>query len=289
MQIILNGIIVGGIYALLAIGFNLIYSTVRFFHLAYGVVALLGAYLTWVFNSGFGFGFLFSAVLATAVTGLIGLLTWVLLYKPLRERGSSDLVMMVASFGLFLILQNGVALIFSNNIKSLSVSDTIEPGYNFWGLIITSNQTLILATCALVLIILNLVLHKTRAGLMIRAIGENKDLAETSGVPVNYVIYLVFLIGTALSSLAGILTALEIGMRPTYGLAFILKAIVASVIGGIGSVSGALLGALILGIAENIGIFYFGSSWQEAVAFGLLTIFLLFRPQGLIAAQKRLS
>lgn len=289
MQIILNGIIVGGIYALLAIGFNLIYSTVRFFHLAYGTVALLGAYLTWLFQNNFELNFWLATISGVVLSSLFGLLTWVLIYKPLRKRKSSDFVMMVASFGLFLVMQNAIGLIFSNNIKSLSVSDTIEPGHQFFGLFITSNQILILFVALVMLIVLNLILKKTRAGLMIRAIGENAELAKTSGVAVNRTIYLVFLLGTAMSSIGAILTSLEIGIRPTYGLAFILKAIVAAVIGGIGSISGALYGALILGIAENIGIFYFGSSWQETVAFVLLTIFLLFRPQGLVAAQKRLS
>lgn len=286
MQILVNGIIVGGIYALMAIGFNLIFSSVRFFHLLYGMVAALGIYLTRSFLLQFHLNFFVSMLISSALCGLLSMAVWQFLYKPLADRKASSLVMMVVSFGALIILQNLVGLIWKNNTYSLSITDTIKEGYHVWGVSITFNQLVILLTSAILVVLIELFLTKTKYGMAVRAIGDNAELTTILGLKTNQIILLVFFIGTFISSVAGTLVALEIGVRPTYGLFLVLKAIIASIIGGIGSIRGAMAGGLLLGIVENIGIYYLGGGWQEVTAFLLLTIFLLFLPQGMFNRLK---
>lgn len=283
MQIILNGIIIGGIYALMAIGFNLIFSSVRFFHLLYGILAVLAVYLTRFFLINFELSFLLATLLGAVIASFSSLLFWQFLYRPLVKRKASDLVLMVTSFGALIVLQNIIALAWKNNTYSISITDTIQKGYDFLGLTITFNQLVILTTSLALVVGLEFFLNRTKYGMAIRAIGDNAELTHVLGLKVNRIILLVFFIGTFISAIAGTLIALEIGVRPTYGLWLVLKAIIASIIGGMGSMRGALMGGLLLGIVENIGIYFIGANWQEVTAFVLLTVFLLFRPQGLFS------
>ncbi len=280
MQIILNGIIAGGVYALIALGFNLIFASVRFFHLLYGILAVSGVYFTLELQ-GVGLPFGWAALMAAVLAGLLGMAFWQFLYRPIKAKGASSLVLMVVSFGALIVVQNLIALLWKNNTYSLSLTQTIKPAYDVFGLSITLNQLAILGISALAMGLLELFLQGTRWGLAIRAIGDNPELTTILGLKTNRVILLVFFVGSFMGALGADLAALEIGVRPTYGLMLVLKAVIASIIGGIGSMRGALIGGLILGITENLGIYYWGGGWQEVTAYLLLTLFLLFRPQGL--------
>lgn len=220
-------------------------------------------------------------LIGAGITGLLGMAFWQWLYKPLMDRKASSLVLMVVSFGALILVQNLIALIWKNNTYSISISETIKEGYHFLGITITFNQLVILLTSLILVILLELFLNKTKYGMAIRAIGDNAELTTILGLKTNQIILMVFFIGTFISSIAGTMVALEIGVRPTYGLFLVLKAIIASIIGGIGSMRGAMVGGLLLGVVENIGIYYIGGAWQEVTAFLLLTIFLLFLPQGM--------
>jgi len=280
-QVLLNGIIVGGLYALMTIGFNLIYASVRFHHLAYGTLAIFGAYSTRFLQVSLGLHFIVSMVLASMVFGFFGVLVWQFIYRPMRNRGASDIAMIVSSFGLLIIFQNLISVIFSPNARAVRLTDTVVEGFSFLGLKITLNQLVILIVTIIVVLIFELLMTKTKLGTAIRAVGQNKDLAAIVGVPADKILLYTFFIGTFLSVVGASLNALEIGLRPTLGLILILKIIIAAIIGGIGSIRGALFGGFILGIAENIGIFVFGGQWQDTVAFTLLVLFLLFKPEGL--------
>ena len=282
MQIILNGIIIGGIYALIALGFNLIYSSVRFYHMLYGILAVLGVYFLRFFQMTFHWPFALMVFLASFLIGLIGMASWQWFYRPLAiTKKASSLVMLVLSFGALIVVQNLIALVWKNNTYSISITETIKSGYQFFGLSITFNQLVILITTFISVILLELFLGRTKWGMAIRAIGDNPELTTTIVLKTNQIILIVFFIGSFMSSISASLIALEIGVRPTYGLMLVMKAIIASIIGGIGSIRGAMFGGLLLGITENMGIYFFGAQWQEVTAFTLLTIFLLFRPQGL--------
>ncbi len=281
MQIIVNGIIIGGVYALIALGFNLIYSSARFYHLLYGVLAILGVYFVREMGLLWNVNFFVATFIAAVLVGFLGMMAWQFLYRPMRNRKASDLVMLVTSFGAVIVLQNLIAAIWDNNTYAISITDTIKPGYQWLGLTITFNQLVILGASLVIMILLELFLGKTKWGMAIRAIGDNPELTTALGLHTNRIILIVFFIGSFMGSLAATLVALEIGVRPTYGITLVLEAIIASIIGGIGSMRGAMLGGLILGIVENIGIYYWGAEWKEVTAYLLLTLFLLFRPKGL--------
>lgn len=287
LQTIVNGIIVGGVYALISIGFNLIFSSVRFHHLAYGALALFGAYVTYTLQTTFDINFYISTLLSSVIFGFIGVLFWQFLYKPLRQKGATDISMIVASFGLLIIIQNLISILFGASTKSVSLSETIKSGYEIFGISITFTQLVILIITTFTVIIFELVLNKTKLGTAIRAVGQNKDLAEIIGIQAKKIINYTFFIGTSISVLGMSLISLEIGLRPPHALNIILKVIIACIIGGMGSIRGALFGGLILGIAENFGIYFFGGEWQDTVAFSLLVIFLLFKPDGLFAKKLR--
>ncbi|MDP3975943.1 MAG: branched-chain amino acid ABC transporter permease [bacterium] len=289
MQIILNGLIVGSAYALMGIGFSLIYSTVRYFNLAYGMVAVIGAYVAYTLMNSWSLNYVIAMLAGALVAVLIGMLSSSILFKPMVRRGGSSLVILVASFGLLIILQNISALIWQNTTRALSISDRILPGYNLFGLIITPNQLMIGAVALLMMLILELFLKKTRYGMAIRAIGDNQELTKVLGLKTEQIILAVYVIGTFISAISATLIALEIGIRPTHGVTLVIKAIIAAIIGGLGSIRGALLGGLLLGVAENLGIYFLGGQWQDTVAFTLLAVFLLVRPEGLFAKKRLVS
>jgi|SRR6185295_815832 len=286
VQILLNGIIVGGIYGLISVGFALIFSAVRFYHLPYGAVAIFGAYCTWFLQEHTGLNFFASASIVALAMGCFGVLFWEFFYAPLQRKKTSAIGMIVASFGLLIVFQNLTALTFGNTTKTLALTDTIVPGYNFSGLTITYNQLIILSATVIIAVLFELFLQQTKWGSAIRAVGQNHDLAKIIGIPSERVIQATFFLATAISVLGASLIALEIGLRPTHGFALILKIVIASVIGGIGSVRGAFLGGLFLGILENFGIEFFGANWQDTVAFLVLVVFLLFLPQGIFGTRR---
>jgi len=288
LQTLVNGIIIGGIYALISIGFSLIYSAVRFHHLAYASIAIFGAYIANTMQNSLGLNLFISILLSSILTGITGVLIWKLIYKPLREgKNASNNSMIVSSFGVLIIMQNLTAVLFGNNTTSVSISDKITAGYEIFGLSITFNQIVILLVTVITVIIFELVLNKTKLGSGIRAVGQNRKLAETIGIQANKIINYTFFIGTAIATIGTSLVALEIGLKPMLGLHLILKIIVACIIGGMGSIRGALAGGLILGIAENFGIYFLGGQWQDTVAFSLLILFLIFKPQGLFIKKLR--
>ncbi|OGJ45651.1 hypothetical protein A2272_06540 [Candidatus Peregrinibacteria bacterium RIFOXYA12_FULL_33_12] len=280
IQVLLNGIIVGGLYALISVGFALIFSSVRFYHLAYGSLAFFGAYITYVFRYSVGLNFFLSMILSSIIFGFVGILFWKMFYSPLQKKKTSSVSMIVASFGLLIVLQNVMSLIFGNGGKSISIHDNLSQGYEFFNLFITYNQLVILAVTIIVGILFEFMMNKMKFGMSIKAVGQNNDLAMTVGINYESVMNYVFFIATFLSVIGASLISLEIGIRPIYGFHIILKIIVACVIGGMGKVKGAIAGAMMLGIIENFGIYCFGSIWQDTIAFALLTLFLVFRPKG---------
>lgn len=288
-QLIANGIITGSIYALLALGFTIIYKSVRFFHFAHGVVYAAGAYLGYVVVSEwllvFGsqvsgpvFFFVFLAGIAGAA--LLGILIDRLVYFPLRKRKAPNLVFLIASFGIFIFLQNLIQLIFGAQILSLRTGP-VKEGHHFLGAVITDVQIVILSVSFLLLAILWLFIQRTKLGKAMRAVADDPMAASVVGIYPEKIILYAFAIGSALAGVAGILISYETNIEPTMGMNAILKGIIASIIGGIGSIPGAVFGGLFLGLAENLGIWKIQAGWKDCIAFVILIIFLLFRPGGI--------
>jgi branched-chain amino acid transport system permease protein len=285
-QLITNGIISGCIYALVALGFALIYRTVRFFHFAHGVVYAAGAYLAYTFAISLGLESILSFLVASILAGVVGVGIDRFVYYPLRRQKATNLVFLLASFGVFIFLQNLIQLIYGAQILTLRIGP-VKEGHHFFGAVITDTQILILVVCVLLFMGLWLFIQKTKLGKAMRAVADDPVGASIVGIHPEKIILASFAIGSVLAGAAGILISLETNIEPTMGMNAVLKGIVASIVGGIGNIPGAFFGGLLLGLAENLGIWKIQAGWKDCIAFVILIVFLLFRPSGIFGIKTR--
>jgi branched-chain amino acid transport system permease protein len=281
-QLILNGMIAGSIYALIALGFAIIYRTVKFFHFAHGVVYTAGAFLTYSVLSGQSSAgwWVVASLVGIAGAGVLGVLIDRFVYYPLRRQNASNLIFLLVSFGVFIFIQNLIQLIYGAQILTIRTGP-IKEGHQFFGMVITDIQILILVVSCWLLVVLWLFIQKAKLGKAVRAVSDDSIAASVIGINPEKIIFSSFAIGSALAGVAGILISLETNIEPTMGLNAILKGIIASIIGGIGSIPGAVLGGFFLGLAENLGIWKIQAGWKDCIAFAILIVFLLLRPGGI--------
>ena len=283
-QLILNGIIAGSIYALIAIGFTVIYRTVNFFHFAHGVVYTAGAYFAYTLTISLHLNFILSFFLSIILAAILGIAIDRFVYYPLRRQKASNLIFLLASFGVFTFLQNLIQLLYGAQILTIRTGP-IKEGHHFLGAVVTDIQILILVVSITLMILLWLFIQKTKLGKAMRAVSDDPVAANVVGINPEKIILSSFAIGSALAGAAGILISFETNIEPTMGFNAILKGIIASIIGGIGSIPGAVLGGFFLGLAENLGIWKISAGWKDCIAFIILIIFLLIRPWGFLGAK----
>lgn len=284
-QLLINGIIAGSIYALVASGFSLIYSTNRFVHFAHGPVAAAGAYFVYTFFEMWGMPFYISAILAIVSTMLLGVLVYSAVYRPLERRKSSKAILLVAGLALLYLLENLILLVYGSDVKVLTYIE-VRKGWELFGAIITPLQVVIFCMSLLLLALLFAFVRYTKHGKIMRAVADNPELARTTGINIKKVQYSGFAIGSALAGVAGILIGLEQNLDPSMGTMLIVKGFTGAVIGGVSSLPGSVLGSYLLGFAENFGTWYLPSGYKDAIAFMLLLLFLLFRPHGILGINK---
>jgi len=286
LQVLLNTMVTGATYALVAIGFSLIYNSARFFHFSHGAVFMSAAYATWLLGSVAGLPLVLAIPVAVVFAALLGVFLDVVVYRPLRNRQANPLVLLMASLGTYVVLQNLVSLLFGDGVKTFRGRQVSE-GYIFLEMRITPTQIAILLTAVILFVVVALVLTLTRAGRALRAVANNPQLALVSGINSQRTILFAFAGGSALAGVAGILVACDVNMTPTMGLNPLLMGVVAVIIGGVRSVPGIALGALLLGMAQHLGVWVIGSQWQDAIAFVILLAFLLVRPQGFLGKKLK--
>jgi branched-chain amino acid transport system permease protein len=283
-QLFSNGLIAGGIYALIAFGFTIVYRTVKFFHFAHGAICAAGAYLGYTFFVLLNVNPFISFFLSVVLAALLGIAIDRFVYYPLRKHKTSNLVFLLASFGIFIFLQNLLQLIFGAQILALRTA-SVREGHHLLGAVITDNQILIIVSSLVLFFICWHFIQRTKFGKAIRAVSDDTIGARVVGINSEKIILIAFAIGSALAGAAGILISLETNIEPTMGLNAVLKGIIASIVGGIGSIPGALLGGLFLGLAENLGIWQIQAGWKDAIAFVILILFLLLRPSGIMGVK----
>ncbi len=281
-QLILNSVIAGAIYGIVALGFNLIYGATKFFNLSHGVIAVAGAYGFLFFSKTLGLNLFLSVLIGVDIAAIIGYGLDKLVYLPLRKRKASNMALLIASLGAFTALQAVIAILFTSQFQILWQNYSTQKIYEIYGGVITQTQVVILMSGILITTALVFILKKTLFGKMVRAVSDDEEAAKIIGINTNKIISRVFIIGSAIAGLAGILVGFDTGVEPTMGMSLLLKGVIASVIGGVGSIYGGFLGAFLLGFAENFGIWKISGEWKDAIAFALLIIFLLFRPQGIM-------
>ncbi|MBI4495153.1 MAG: branched-chain amino acid ABC transporter permease [Chloroflexi bacterium] len=277
-QFLLNGVVTGAGYVLMALGFALIYNTARIFHLAHGAIALLSGYAMFFVAVQLGAGLLPGVVAAVLTAALLGAATELSLYNVLRRRGAGLNAFVVGSFGLFLVLQGLSGALFGTDLKV--VRSGVLPTLNLLGLTVAQLHVWIIAVCAVTYPALQLFLQSTPYGRQIRAVANNPDLAVVLGVNVQQVRVLVFALGSGLAGLAMALLVLDIGVSVSSAWTIILVSAVAVTVGGIGYLPGAAVGGLIIGLAQNLWAWQLPGNWPNTAVFLVLFVILLALPRG---------
>lgn len=283
-QLIANGIIAASVYILVGLAFLVSYSTTRFFDFAYGILFALAAYCTYFLVHFTGLPILISSLLATVTCIVVAIAVQILVYRPLKRKCASPLVLLLVSLGIYVLLQNCVSLAFGDDTKTIRPG-SIDQGINLLGATLTRIQMDTISIAAVASCLLAVFLMWTRLGTSMRAVASDPELASVSGVSPNRVVLSATAISSALVGIAGILTALDVDMVPTMGLRALVMGIVAYVVGGVGSVAGVVLGGLLLGTSQHLGLWRIGSQWQDAIAFVILITFLLLKPKGFLGKQ----
>ena len=284
LQLLINGLIAGAIYALVAAGFSLIYSTCKFIHFAHGATIAVAAYSLFYFFSSLQINFWLSVILTIVFTGLFGLFLN-FIYKQFRKKKASNVILLIGSFALLILFESLILIFFGADVKTIGYIK-IAKGIEILGAIITPLQIVIIISSLVLFVLLFLLMRKTRIGKAMRAVSDNKDVAEVVGISAERIYAWAFVIGSIIAGVAGILVGLEQNLEPTMGTHLMIKGFTGAVIGGIGNVPGAILGSFLLGIVENFGIWYLPSGYKDAIAFIILFIFLIIRPQGILGIKK---
>ena len=288
LQIIVNIIISILLYLLLAFSFSILYSTLRFFHMAHAISIALGAYLVYTGTVIWGWTLWIAVPLSILVVVLLMLSVNEVVYKPLWSNGMAAWQMMIASLGVYVVLQNVVSMIWGDSTLSFRTWE-VKVGHELFGAYITDVQVITLVTCLILLVLVWLFIEKTNVGKQIKAVSINDELSGILGLSRNRAKIWSIAIGTALAAFAGILIAADTDMTPTMGFNWLLYAVVAMIIGGMGKMRYLVLGAFLLAAAQHLAAYYLDSKWMNATAYIILIVFLYFRPTGFSGKQLKKS
>lgn len=285
-QFIANGILAGATYALMGLGFALIFWTARFFNFTYAVTYLTGAYATFALFRLAAVPLPVAALGGVLTATSIGITADLALYGPLRRRGAGNTTPLLVSLGLLIVAQNLLSLLFGADSKSIR-SGPVRESAEFLGARVTNTQWMILATSVSLVVAVWVVLRQTDSGCKIRAIACDPELARIVGIDPDRVVLVATGVGSALSGIAAVLVSLDTDITPTMGMHMLLIAVVAVVIGGEGRIVGVFLGGLLIGLTQNLGVWMLSSAWQDAITYILLLVFLLIRPRGFVGKRQR--
>ena len=285
LQHLINGISIGAVYAIIALGYTMVYGIAKMLNFAHGDVIMVGAYISFCVTNYLGLPVIVSVIASIVVCTLLGIAIEALAYKPLR--GTPSLAVLITAIGVSYFLQNGAQLIWGSAPKNFTSIVGVAPIVLFDGrLVITGEVIVTVAVSALVMLGLTLFTGKTRTGKAMRAVSEDRDAAQLMGINVNRPISTTFAIGSALAAVAGVLLCSTVPtLAPTTGSMPGIRAFTAAVFGGIGSIPGAMLGGILLGIIETLSKAYLPNQFSDAIVFGVLIIVLLFKPTGLMGKQ----
>lgn len=287
LQQVFNGIIVGSIYCLIAIGLTMIFGVMRISNFAHGDFSMLGAYFALyliIFVSGW-MGWVSGLIVAALGVGLMGFFVERLLFRPLLDRWT-DIDIIMVSIGLFIFLENGAKLVFGTAPRM--ISDPFQSqGIN----LVFFSTSLIRLLCFLfsviTIIFLQMFLTKTKLGVAIRATSQNRNAAVLMGINISYIYSITFVVGSALAGLGGVLYGTIFAVFPMMGAMPTLKAFAVTILGGMGNIRGAIFGGFILGIAETLGGNYISMQYKNAIGFIIIILVLLIIPQGLFGRKEK--
>jgi len=286
-QQLANGVMLGSTYALVAIGYTLIFGVLRLLHLAHGEVFMVGAFAGLQVVLWWHFGPLVALIGGLIVSAVIGMLLELVAFRPIRKRGNSHLAPIVSTIGAGLVLQEVMTKTFGAE-QTPFPSQLSHTLYNLGFISVTGSQVFILGVAIVSMVALHLFVTRTRYGIAMRATSENLEVAAILGINVNTVILVTFGVASALGGVAGVLVGLNFNaISPFMGIEMGIKGMAVMLIGGLGSIYGAMVGGLLLGIVEVLSVAYLESSLRDAFAFGLMILILIARPSGLFRTGIR--
>ncbi len=287
LQLVVYGLISGSILALGAIGLTLIYSILNFANFAHGDLMAIGAYLALFFKAGVGLPMWLAFPCAMLATALIAVALDRLWFRPLRRRGAGAVLLAISSLGLALILRNLIRMIWSPQAQYYSRAIHFPFTVPLLQVRINTQQILIFAVALGLVILVSLFLQRTKLGKAMRATSDNASLALVSGIDTEWVVLWTWLLGAALAAAGGILLGMSVRLQPIMGWNLLLPIFAATILGSIGSPYGAMAGALILGLAEELSTAVIPTEYKGAVSLMILVLVLLVRPQGLFGGARR--
>jgi len=278
-QIVLNIIISSSIILLIAYSFEILYKISKFFHIAHAIVLTMGAYFIYLFSIQLGLSLPLSIFFSAILSTVIGIFIYLFIYKKLLKKETPNWQMLIASLGVYVVLQNLISLYFGDDTKSFRTWG-VKEGHKIIDAHITDIQIITIVISLSLLILSWLFIDKTNIGKQIKAVSSNSKLSSILGISTEKAVLYSFTLGSILASIAGILIAADTDMTPTMGFNWLLYAVVAMIIGGMGKIRYLFMGALLLATAQHLSAYYFDSKWMNATAYIILIVFLFFKPYG---------
>ena len=282
LQYFINGISIGSVYAIIALGYTMVYGIAKMLNFAHGDIIMVGAYMSFCVTNYLGLPAVAGILVAMVVCTTLGIIIEGLAYKPLR--GTSSLAVLITAIGVSYFLQNAALLLWGSAPKTFTSVVTFAPIKLFGGqLTITGEVIVTILASVAIMVGLTLFTGKTRMGKAMRAVSEDRDAAQLMGINVNQTISMTFAIGSCLAAVAGVLLCSTVPtLQPTTGAMPGIRAFTAAVFGGIGSIPGAMLGGILLGIIETMTKAYLSTQFSDAIVFLVLILVLLVKPAGLM-------
>ncbi len=287
LQQIINGISLGSIYALIALGYTMVYGIIKLINFAHGDVYMIGAYTGYVCMTKFQLGFLPSLLIAMVVCALLGIIIEKVAYKPLRN--ATRIAVLITAIGVSLFLEYSTMFVASANVRSYPpMEGLLSKTFKIKNITISMHQIIIVIITLLLMVLLQFVVKKTKTGKAMRAVSQDRDAAQLMGIDVDNTISVTFALGSTLAGAAGVLVGVYYNsINPLMGTMPGLKAFVAAVFGGIGIIPGAMIGGYIIGIIEVFVSGYINSMYRDAVVFAILILILIVKPAGLLGKNTR--
>lgn len=285
LQQVINGLSLGSIYALIALGYTMVYGIIKLINFAHGDIYMLGAYVAFITTTYFGFSFFPAMIASMVVCGILGVLIERIAYKPLRH--ATRIAALITAIGVSYVLEYTTQYVMGSEVKTYP---TLLSNISFsLGPVTISMQQVYIFTITIVLMIaLQLIIKKTKMGRAMRAVSVDENAAKLMGINVDTTISFTFLLGSSLAGVAGILVGIYYNsIDPLMGMVPGLKAFIAAVFGGIGSVPGAMIGGLFIGIAETMVVAYGSSLYRDAIVYLILILILIIKPDGLLGKNQR--
>ncbi len=282
---LINGISLGSVYAIIALGYTMVYGIAKMLNFAHGDIIMVGCYVVFTAVSTMGLSPIIGIVLSVIICTALGVVIEGIAYKPLRK--ASKLAVLITAIGVSYFLQNVALLIFGANTKSFTSIVSVPAMVLAGGQIKLTGETIVtILSCIIIMIVLSIFIKKTRVGQAMLAVSEDQGAAQLMGINVNGIISLTFAIGSALAAIAGMLLCSAYpSLTPYTGAMPGIKAFVAAVFGGIGSIPGAFIGGILLGVIEILSKAYISSQLSDAIVFGVLILVLLVKPTGILGKQ----